>query len=162
MNLGRHSLVRPDSLTRATRLVRSPGADFIASDALRNLSPGLFAPHFDRLTVVLHGEALIQCVIDAGRSVNTVSEASALAAALKRMMDRYTADADADTVLAAAITDVLAQLRATYCPVSWSEELRGGGGGGYRMASLIVPRTGADEPLLAPVIAVIQAVGLCL
>jgi len=103
-------------------------------------------------------------VIDAGRSVNTVSEASALAASLKRMMDRYTADADADTVLAAVITDVIAQLRATYCPVSWSEELRDrGGGGGYRMALIAQQRTAADgELLLAPVRSVVEAVGLCL
>ena len=105
-------------------------------------------------------------MIDAGRSVNTVSEASALAASLKRMMDRYTADADADadTVLAAVITDVIAQLRATYCPVSWSEELRDrGGGGGYRMALIAQQRTAADgELLLAPVRSVVEAVGLCL
>ena len=103
-------------------------------------------------------------MIDAGRSVNTVSEASALAASLKRMMDRYPADADADTVLAAVITDVIAQLRATYCPVSWSEELRDrGGGGGYRMALIAQQRTAADgELLLAPVRSVVQAVGLCL
>ncbi len=79
------------------------------------------------------------------------------------MMDRYPADADADTVLAAVITDVIAQLRATYCPVSWIEELRDrGGGGGYRMALIAQQRTADGELLLAPVRSVVEAVGLCL